>query len=374
MRTSRLQEEGRFLEMMQLAEWITALEPQYAEVWAFHAWNLAYNVSVLFPDPADRWRWVQNGMALLRDRALRLNPDSARLHWEIGWLFLNKIGASADAAEMYYKIELAAGMEALLGGGEFDPARLAADPARLEALRAHYGLRVEAMQAVDHAYGPLDWRNPESHAVYWARRGLDVAGPERDMRCDRMLAQGLTMLVRRGRLVFDPERRVYLRTVNLERLPAAEGAWEQAVAFYRDDDSFRDGYASLLQEAVLCLYAFGHEPEAAARLTRLAGLAPARARTGSVREFVEDTLDQSLRGDTPAQTVRLLERLCYQAAQWRQYGDEATAEGLDAFARLHWEAGRRRHGTASLPEFEAMGSGARTQVLAEAAATPEPAR
>lgn len=67
MRASELQNEGKFFELAQLADWITKLEPRFPTVWAFHAWNMAYNISVLFPDPEDRWRWVQQGIRLLRD-------------------------------------------------------------------------------------------------------------------------------------------------------------------------------------------------------------------------------------------------------------------------------------------------------------------
>ncbi len=46
MRAIHLQEEARVLELVQLSDWITALEPQFTTVWAFHAWNMAYNVSI----------------------------------------------------------------------------------------------------------------------------------------------------------------------------------------------------------------------------------------------------------------------------------------------------------------------------------------
>ena len=55
-RASRLQEEGKYFELVQLADWITKLEPRFPEVWAFQAWNMTYNISVLFTTPEDRWR------------------------------------------------------------------------------------------------------------------------------------------------------------------------------------------------------------------------------------------------------------------------------------------------------------------------------
>src|SRR6266853_1021609 len=74
LRATELQKDGKYFELVQLADWITKLEPRFAQVWAFHAWNMAYNVSVLFNDPPDRWRWVRQGIVLLRDEGLKYNP------------------------------------------------------------------------------------------------------------------------------------------------------------------------------------------------------------------------------------------------------------------------------------------------------------
>src|SRR5688572_17990011 len=69
-RANDLQMDGKYFEMVQLADWITRLEPTFVQVWIVQAWNMAYNISVKFPDPQDRWRWVQRGMELLRDGGL----------------------------------------------------------------------------------------------------------------------------------------------------------------------------------------------------------------------------------------------------------------------------------------------------------------
>src|SRR5664280_3902499 len=38
-RAAELQDEDKFFEMVQLADWITKLEPHYIQVWIFEAWN-----------------------------------------------------------------------------------------------------------------------------------------------------------------------------------------------------------------------------------------------------------------------------------------------------------------------------------------------
>jgi len=41
MRADKLKDEGQFFDARQLAEWITILQPRFASVWEFHAWNMA---------------------------------------------------------------------------------------------------------------------------------------------------------------------------------------------------------------------------------------------------------------------------------------------------------------------------------------------
>ena len=43
-RASDLQDQDKFFEMMQLADWITKLEPHFAQVWANQAWNMGWNI------------------------------------------------------------------------------------------------------------------------------------------------------------------------------------------------------------------------------------------------------------------------------------------------------------------------------------------
>ncbi|HEY2329177.1 MAG TPA: hypothetical protein VGI63_05130, partial [Verrucomicrobiae bacterium] len=75
-RANDLQQDDKFFEAAQLADWITKLEPTYPAVWIFQGWNMSYNISVKFKDFPDRWRWVERGIELMRDDGLRYNPNS----------------------------------------------------------------------------------------------------------------------------------------------------------------------------------------------------------------------------------------------------------------------------------------------------------
>ena len=115
MRATDLQDEGKYFEMVQLADWITKLEPHFPHVWLVQSWNMAYNISVKFKDYPDRWRWVQRGIELLRDDGLRYNPHDVLIHRELAWFFQHKMGADMDDAHIYYKLHWALDMNEVFG-------------------------------------------------------------------------------------------------------------------------------------------------------------------------------------------------------------------------------------------------------------------
>jgi hypothetical protein len=158
-RADRLQDEGRYAELAQLAAWLTFLEPHTPEVWAYTAWNLAYNVSVMMPTHADRWRWVDAGLKLLRDDGLHLNPGDPVLYKELAWMFLLKLGGPLDEAGGYYRAQWKAIVEGYEKTGELEK----------------IGLEKARMDAVDAEYGRQDWTHPYASALYWAARGLESA-------------------------------------------------------------------------------------------------------------------------------------------------------------------------------------------------------
>ena len=75
LRAGSLQEKGSYFEMVQLARWITDLQPTFSGATAYLAWNMAYNISVTCSSFEDRWRWVNEGIKLIRDQAIEYNPE-----------------------------------------------------------------------------------------------------------------------------------------------------------------------------------------------------------------------------------------------------------------------------------------------------------
>lgn len=102
-RANNLKEEGKYHEAIDLAKTITRLQPRFPKVWAFHAWNLAYNISVTTQTPQERWQWVQSGINLLRDQGIPNNPNDLVLHKELAWIFLHKVQGYMDDAHQFFK-------------------------------------------------------------------------------------------------------------------------------------------------------------------------------------------------------------------------------------------------------------------------------
>ena len=176
MRAGALQDEGRYFELVQLSDWIVKLQPRSPAIWAYHAWNMAYNISALMSSPAERWRWVRNGIALLRDEGMAANPGSARLHQELAWLFLHKLGTDSDSAAAYYAEQWAA---------EIDSGAVPLDPA--------------LVQKIEREIPPLDWRTPQAQAIYWAMAGLPCARTDfDDLALRRMVYQALLQRIALG--------------------------------------------------------------------------------------------------------------------------------------------------------------------------------
>ncbi len=268
-RANDLQQDDKFFEAAQLADWITKLEPTFPSVWIFQGWNMSYNISVKFKDFPDRWRWVQRGIELLRDDGLRYNPNSVDIYRELAWQFQHKVGANLDDANMYYKSQWALAMKPFFGpdGTNFDSLlnpQTAADAAQLQDLTNRFKLIPAFMKQVDAKYGPFDWRLPEAHAIYWGARGLEAAKENPDkvkpddlIKLRRIIYQSMLQAFHHGRIIPDPLSKTYSLGPNLELAPQVNAAYENLYA-EETDPGQKDGIArahrNFLRDAVYFSY------------------------------------------------------------------------------------------------------------------------
>lgn len=263
-RADRLQDERRFVELVQLADWITALDPANEEAWVFHAWNMAYNVSFLLSRPDDRWRWVEGGISLLRDRGVPLNPSSAEIRRNLGWFFQHKIGMDGDQAGPFYRTEWAREIAAYLGEGGAAPAAGSIASAELaETL----GMDAAEMAELEGKYGPVDWRVPAASSLYWGWTALGCASGDKDrLPCLRMVYQSLcAMAFGPGRAVGDPEEEgwEFRATVNPDLADGAVASIEEAMG-ESPFSGIRHAYVGALREATVLRALQGREADARA--------------------------------------------------------------------------------------------------------------
>ena len=360
-RASRLKEEGRYFDALQLADWICKLQPRFPQVWSFNGWNLAYNISVATHTPEERWKWVSNGYKLLRDDGIRYNPRSVLLYKELAWIILHKIGQYSDDMHWYYKQRWALMMMEILGAppmgsvedslaafkviafapkneadlreeqavadyidqvagygvalgrpfldayNQLGPGRsnvpadqirqpvdereqelqvlLQADsPARdrvlafsrAKVLREEEKLDPEFMYGLMEKFGPLDWRLPEPHGLYWSSLGgkvtenlLTIADYD-TMNTDRLIYIAMQKEVfQGGRLFFDPRfPESYHRMPELRMIDSTHEAYmELGLKHSRDGDVnsrnvYKAGHVNFLIAAVSLLNIHGQREEA----------------------------------------------------------------------------------------------------------------
>jgi hypothetical protein len=139
------------------------------------------------------------------------------------------MGQNLDDANMYYKQEWSKEMAQVFGklrkpnldeliNPQTDDAR-----ARQQLLTNKFKMDPVFMKHVDDSYGPLEWRLPEAHAIYWAALGLEKAklNPTKINADDliqlrRVIYQSMHLSVQRGRLLENRIEQVFEFGPNLD--------------------------------------------------------------------------------------------------------------------------------------------------------------
>ncbi len=375
-RAMELQDEDKFFEKVQLADWITKLQPHFTTVWVVQAWDMAYNISIKFSDPRDRWQWVQRGIELLRDEGLKFNPDEPMIYRELAWFFHHKMGQDLDDAHLYFKTDWARQMELVLGGTNYvaliNP-RTDEEKERARILREKYKLDPVHMKEVDEDFGPLEWRLPEAHAIYWATLGLKRAKKQDQITLRREIYQPLQLAFQRGRLmeVNIGTNKQYRVGPNLAMIPKANKAYEKAMA---EDAEFRDhigvAHRNFLKDAVYFLYTHNRRAEAEQWMRYLlekypdATISDARTAKGEARKLAEMTVDDYCAarvtediGETSRTRVQqAVEGTMVSSYYYTAIGEDDQATGFALLAKIIYERYQRetqkQRDRIGLPQFD----------------------
>jgi hypothetical protein len=361
-RAGDLQDEDKFFEMAQLADWITKLEPHFVQVWLVQAWNMAYNISVKFKDFADRWRWVSHGIELLRDEGLRYNPDETLMYRELAWFFQHKMGQNLDDANMYYKQQWANEMAKVFGKKKPELEELIHPQTedqkqRRELLIAKFKMDPAFMKEVNERYGPLEWRLPESHAIYWAALGLKKAEenpakvPKKDdlITLRRVIYQSMQMSFQRGRLIANPFLQSFEFGPNLEIIPKVSAAYEQAAEEDKENhDHILRAHRNFLRDAIYFLYAHNRVADATYWFKYIAQKYPNQImidgktnsfpRNVTLEEYAVSKIQEDINETSRDRVEAILEGLLRDAYERLVVDEDERSAGFQLLARQVWAA------------------------------------
>lgn len=393
-RSSSLQEDGNYFEMKQLADWITELQPRFSGATAYLAWNMAYNISVTCSDREDRWRWIQAGIELIRNKALFYNPSDPLLYKELGWIFQHKMGNVLDDYNLYYKNRLAIEMEQVFGANP-DWQLLASAPRDNNALlkiipnskkfiellekskfksldqlfadfkkqsklpdefvtlldnsqaagildnyfrslwlRDTFKLDPVLIEKINKEYGWLDWRTPEAQAVYWATKGLENTLGGRDLACERMITQALKESFASGKILW-VDRENYQNVImipNLKVVDAVKKVFEDAYKNNPKVDSFWSAKLNFMQEAVMLLFNFGNFTKAAEYYKMLQREEPGKYKK-SLEAYVMEQWAEEVRTASVKRATEVISGLIYRSCYFLAYGDDDAALASEKMAR-----------------------------------------
>jgi hypothetical protein len=380
-RANDLQMEDKFFEQVQLSDWITKLEPTFVQVWLVQAWNMAYNISVKFRDPYDRWRWVQRGIELLRDEGLKYNPREALIYRELGWFFQHKVGQNLDDAHLIYKYEWAREMTRALGGTRPNYDELLnpqTDEAkqRVSVLREKYKMDPAAMKKADDLYGPLEWRLPEASAIYWAMVGLEKSKDKDLTTLRRMIFQSLHASVMRGRIVMERPDGAYAFAPDLSKIPMAQEGYLKMLAEETEKpEVVRRSHRNFLREAVYLLYMYSRVTEANRWLAILKETYPdAVPANQTVEQYALQRMAGSITDLNHNKVKALIEGLLTQYFDNLAIDEDDRAAALLRMSRQMWDfytsSTRNRQAQLKLDPLDQMAARIRDELLNPATGFP----
>lgn len=401
LRSENLKQEKSYFEMVQLARWITDLQPNYSGGTAYLAWNLAYNISVTCSNHEDRWRWVNEGIELIRDKALVYNPEDPVLYKELSWIFQHKLGNVLDDANLLYKNRLGMQITNILATGTPNWEELAAAPKsrkeflelypanhrlwqiaresgyndfnalflafknqapaelpaelvaklgetefkkvdnfmRAELLRERMKLDPSKILEIDRKYGKMDWRVPESQAIYWATLGIEKTPGKEDLRCARGITQSLQAAFRGGRLLsMDDKTLSYVQVVpNLALADAAYNTYLDTQMKYDRSSgaasSFRSARINFLKDAIPLIYTHGNLTKAEEFFRKLIKEdGPQKQRT--LDEFVMAEFAEDVRDADVKKVSAIISELIFRSIINLIYNDHDSAVANERLARF----------------------------------------
>jgi hypothetical protein len=361
---------------------------------------MAYNISVTFQDPQDRWRWVQRGIELIRDEGLNYNANDPVLYQQLGWIYQHKMGNTLDDAQRYYKFQIAQEMQKAFGGvpdpdwnalnnaprsfiefrrlktdeGYWQKIRNAGfkdddalnsafretgllpeslakvfspeEAKELETflraiwIRDYYKIRPEIVLELTEKYGKLDWRTSDSYAIYWATLGKMYSPKRQSIECDRMISQSLKESFVSGKMMM-PEGKPSIDYLLIPNLDLADAVRESYLLAAERNDfalSFKSALDNFMIDAIVTLYSYGREKKAREyfNIMRKERISY-DPRFRNFEQFVLQQWTEDIKDGTYKQAHELISGLIFTAALYIAYDDRPAGEAHLKLAKMAYD-------------------------------------
>lgn len=221
-------------------------------------------------------------------------------------------------------------------------------------------------------YGPIDWRLPDAHALYWAARGIELFGmdPFNAANADRIFFHSLVNLYRRGHLRFRPatddEGAMWVGATNFAFLETVVKLHTEIAERHRGsgwETPTQEGYYNFLRDVVLNLYLHSDYPKANTYLKKL--IKDGGQTETSLDEFVWKRFGEMMEAMTYQQAGNMIRGFFYQSLFWASVGNADQAKGQDNLARLLYKKYIETHSAErfKLPTLQQLWTDALRQAL-----------
>jgi hypothetical protein len=415
LRTIILQSQGKYFEMVQLASWISKLQPGFTGTTTFLAWNMAYNISITYANPKDKWRWVQNGIKILKD-AIKDTPNKPNLYSELAFIYLNKIGNIFDSSYLYYRNQIVKDIYKITGTFNPDWQKLANAPKTpdelnrilekkykinnifnktnyspeqlstyfirnnklpeiiskifknnisatnvlLSYLRRNwliykYYLYPENIQRMSKDFGPLDWYLYQAHALYWLYTAPKDAIIN-NLRFHSRIFVSVNKALENGRLLlfnFKNDNDIFTGP-NIEIIKQIQHYLYRLSRETKHKKTFIAHYKTFIENAILQLFIQNKISDAEKYLHLLKNQYPSdKEYDVSLKKFIEYKIPQKYWLHNKASIEFEIDRLIKLSMIYLVKKDKSTSDGFMNFAKILYTTFNLNNKN-KLPSFEKM--------------------
>jgi len=177
------------------------------------------------------------------------------------------MGANLDDAHQFYKQAWADEMQKLFGGkpnfAELLDPKTPEQKERVKILREKYKMDPQLMKEVDELYGPLEWRLPDAHAIYWAELGRRKAKKEDQETLRRSIYQTMQQAFMRGGLNENKYTKTFMLGPNLDIIGKVNQSYETMMnEDLTQKEHIKTGHKNFLVNAVYFLFVANRQKEA----------------------------------------------------------------------------------------------------------------